>query len=55
MVRSDRFVSDFEHADATHLRGGAAEILLDEVLLQANGLEDIHIYVESARFDHASF
>ena len=45
LVHAQRFLGHFEDADAAHLRGGAAEILLDEVLLQADGFEQLRAAV----------
>mmetsp|Transcript_20954 Transcript_20954/g.80705 ORF Transcript_20954/g.80705 Transcript_20954/m.80705 type:complete len:801 (-) Transcript_20954:283-2685(-) len=45
LVHADGFFGHLEHADAAHLRGRAAEVLLDKVRLQADGLEDLRAAV----------
>jgi hypothetical protein len=50
-VHAQRFFGHLEHADAAHLRGGAAEVLLDEVLLQADGLEQLRAAVRHVGAD----
>jgi hypothetical protein len=44
-VHAQRLLGDLEHADAADLAGGAAEVLVDEALLQADGLEELRAAV----------
>ena len=41
LVHAERLLGDLEHADAADLGGGAAEVLVDERLLEADGLEQL--------------
>jgi hypothetical protein len=45
-VHADGFFGNFEHADATHAAGGAGEVLVHRVAVEANGLKQLRAAVD---------
>ena len=45
LVHAQGFLGDLEHADAAHLRSGAAEVLVHHRLVQTDGLEELRAAV----------